>query len=120
MQLGHGVVKSFCFISKVIENWLCCLNASELALRERLTVKLGEGSNVMDLARYWRALEGESEQVERVRVERKGCLFHLRSRKELLIGCSEVHWFGGRMLRMSSFVFCVLTKVESAHMQRGT
>lgn len=57
MQLGDRVVKSFCFISKVIENWLC-LNANELGLRERLTVKLGEGSNVMDLARYWMEITG--------------------------------------------------------------
>lgn len=38
------------------------MNGNELALRERLKIKVGgKIGNLMNLARYWRILEGQQE-----------------------------------------------------------
>lgn len=38
------------------------MNGNELALRERLKIKVDEGiGNIMNLARYWRIPEGQQE-----------------------------------------------------------
>lgn len=66
------------------ENWVCLsVNGNELALRERLKIQLGRVRNNKS-SKVLENTGGRTRgQVERIRLERKGCLFHLISEKEI-------------------------------------